>query len=76
MKNKFGACEIQRYKGLGEMNADQLKETTMAKENRKMIKVTIEDAALAERRISTLMGDNASLRKTWIDENISFDMEE
>ncbi|MCQ2748045.1 MAG: hypothetical protein MJ223_02145 [Mycoplasmoidaceae bacterium] len=46
------------------MNADQLKETTMAKENRKMIKVTIEDAALAERRISTLMGDNASLRKT------------
>lgn len=76
IKNKFKTCEIQRYKGLGEMNADQLKETTMAKENRKMIKVTIEDAALAERRISTLMGDNASLRKTWIDENISFDLEE
>ncbi|MBQ0045403.1 MAG: DNA topoisomerase IV subunit B [Mycoplasma sp.] len=76
LKEKFKTCEIQRYKGLGEMNADQLKETTMAKENRKMIKVTIEDAALAERRISTLMGDNASLRKTWIDENISFDLEE
>lgn len=76
LKKKFGACEIQRYKGLGEMNADQLKDTTMSKENRKMIKVTIEDAALAERRISTLMGDNASLRKTWIDENVSFDLEE
>ncbi|XQP55428.1 MAG: DNA topoisomerase IV subunit B [Mycoplasmoidaceae bacterium] len=76
LRSKFKSCEIQRYKGLGEMNADQLKETTMAKENRKMIKVTIEDAALAERRISTLMGDNASLRKTWIDENISFDLEE
>jgi len=76
LKAKFKNCDIQRYKGLGEMNADQLKETTMAKENRKMIKVTIEDAALAERRISTLMGDNASLRKTWIDENVSFDLEE
>ena len=58
------------------MNADQLKETTMDKNSRKLIQVTIEDAALAERRVSTFMGDNASLRKTWIDENVSFDLKE
>jgi topoisomerase-4 subunit B len=58
------------------MNADQLKETTMCNTKRKLIKVTIDDAVLAERRISTLMGDNAALRKTWIDENIIFDMDE
>lgn len=76
LKNNFKNYEIQRYKGLGEMNANQLKETTMNISNRKLIKVTIDDAALAERRISTLMGDNASLRKSWIDENVIFDMDE
>lgn len=76
LKNTFKSYEIQRYKGLGEMNADQLKETTMCNTKRKLIKVTIDDAVLAERRISTLMGDNAALRKTWIDENIIFDMDE
>ncbi len=76
LKSTFKSYEIQRYKGLGEMNADQLKETTMCNTKRKLIKVTIDDAVLAERRISTLMGDNAALRKTWIDENIIFDMDE
>jgi topoisomerase-4 subunit B len=55
--------EIQRYKGLGEMNADQLKETTMDANTRQLIKVNIEDVALAERRVNVLMGDNAGIRK-------------
>jgi topoisomerase-4 subunit B len=63
VKKKIPYHEIQRYKGLGEMNADQLKQTTMNPETRQMIKVTIEDAALAERRVNTLMGDNANMRK-------------
>jgi topoisomerase-4 subunit B len=62
-KKRNGNYEIQRYKGLGEMNADQLKDTTMDAETRQLIKVTIEDAALAERRVNVLMGDNASSRK-------------
>jgi topoisomerase-4 subunit B len=55
--------EIQRYKGLGEMSAEQLRETTMNLESRQLIKVSIEDAALAERRVNVLMGDNAANRK-------------
>lgn len=74
--SNFKTYEIQRYKGLGEMNADQLKSTTMDQSSRKLIQVTIEDAIMAEKRVSTFMGDNASLRKTWIDENVSFDLEE
>lgn len=67
-----GAYELQRYKGLGEMNADQLWETTMNPETRTLIKATIEDASLAERRVSALMGDNVSSRRNWIDQNINF----
>ena len=74
--SNFKTYEIQRYKGLGEMNADQLKSTTMDQSSKKLIQVTIEDAIMAEKRVSTFMGDNASLRKTWIDENVSFDLEE
>ncbi|GMO15682.1 MAG: DNA topoisomerase IV subunit B [Mycoplasmoidaceae bacterium] len=66
---------IQRYKGLGEMNFGQLKETTMDKATRQLIQVSIEDAALAERRVSELMGDNAAIRKTWIDANVDFSAE-
>ena len=62
--SNFKTYEIQRYKGLGEMNADQLKSTTMDQSSRKLIQVTIEDAIMAEKRVSTFMGDNASLRKT------------
>lgn len=68
--------EIQRYKGLGEMNADQLWETTMNPETRTLIKVTLEDAAIAERRVSTLMGDESDKRKDWINKNVVFTMED
>lgn len=67
---------LQRYKGLGEMNADQLWETTMNPETRTLIQVDIEDAMIAERRVSVLMGDKADLRREWIEKNVSFTMED
>lgn len=67
---------LQRYKGLGEMNADQLWDTTMCPETRTLIQVTIDDAAIAEKRVSVLMGDKADLRRDWIEENVSFTLEE
>ena len=68
--------ETQRYKGLGEMNAEQLWETTMNPETRSLLKVNITDAALAEKRVSVLMGDNVEPRKEWINENVVFTMED
>lgn len=59
----MGNCEIQRYKGLGEMNPEQLYLTTMNKDTRQIIKVNLGDAALAERRLNILMGEDSQLRK-------------
>ena len=68
--------KVQRYKGLGEMNADQLCDTTMDPKYRNMIKVNIIDGALAEKRVSILMGDAVEPRKNWINENVEFSLED
>lgn len=67
---------ITRYKGLGEMNATQLWNTTMNPESRTLLCVTIENAMMAEKRVTELMGDKAELRRNWIEDNVVFTLED
>ncbi len=71
-----GKPDISRNKGLGEMNAEELWDTTMNPETRSLIRVNIYDATLAEKRVNVLMGDKVEPRKEWIEENIVFTMED
>ena len=75
-KYKNGKSKTTRYKGLGEMDADELWKTTMDPDRRALIKVNIIDGALAEKRVSVLMGDKVEPRKDWIDENVKFTLED
>ncbi|RMA77485.1 topoisomerase-4 subunit B [Metamycoplasma subdolum] len=76
LTNQYSNYEIQRYKGLGEMNADQLWETTMNPKTRTIIRVNIDDAINAERTVSTLMGDDVNIRKSWINDHVDFSLED
>ncbi len=71
-----GNYKVQRFKGLGEMDASELYETTMDPKNRRLLRVTLTDAAVAEKRIHLLMGDQVEPRKEWINENVDFTLED
>lgn len=71
-----GNYKVQRFKGLGEMDADELYNTTMNPENRRLFRVNLTDAAVAEKRIHLLMGDQVEPRKEWINENVDFTLED
>ncbi|MDP3444258.1 MAG: toprim domain-containing protein, partial [Ignavibacteria bacterium] len=73
---EWGKVEIQRYKGLGEMNADQLWETTMDPSKRSLIQLSLGDALIAQRVVSVLMADKADLRRDWIEKHVSFTLED
>ncbi len=76
-KEKIGpGYAIKRYKGLGEMNAEQLAATTMNKATRQLLQVKIDDPLVVEKRISILMGKDPSLRRNWIEENVKFNDED
>ena len=76
LSEKNEVINIQRYKGLGEMNSSELAETTMNVDTRSLIKVVNEDKLLSDKRISILMGEDVEPRKAWIEENVDFTMED
>ena len=73
LTSKWGAGSVvQRFKGLGEMDPDQLWETTMNPTTRTLLRVNIEDAANAERQVTVLMGSRSEPRRNWITSNVRF----
>ena len=76
IRKDYPKFDLQRYKGLGEMNADQLWDTTMDPQKRILIQVKIEDLEVADRRINELMGNKPALRREWIEANVSFTLED
>jgi len=76
LKRLGRGAEVQRYKGLGEMNPDQLWETTMNPETRKLIKVSLEDLAQSEKLVTVLMGDKVPPRREWIESHVTFEVGE
>ncbi len=76
IKAKSKNLEIQRYKGLGEMNYEQLWDTTMDPKNRSLVKVTAEDAEQANKIIEILMGQDPAIRREWIEEHVEFSLED
>ena len=75
-KEEYKSYEIQRYKGLGEMNPEQLWETTMDPNQRKLMQINIHDLIAAELQVDVLMGEDPVSRKKWIDENVNFEYDE
>lgn len=75
-KTLKGNLKVQRFKGLGEMDGEELYATTMDPEHRRLIRVNLSDAAIAEKRIHVLMGDDVAPRKEWINENVDFTLED
>ena len=71
-KKVGGGYKVSRYKGLGEMDAIQLKETTMDPKTRLLVRVEIDDPFLAEKRVTVLMGRDAGIRRAWVEENVDF----
>ncbi len=74
--SKGGSYEIGRFKGLGEMDYDQLKETTMDPAKRTLIRVSIDDLSDAENRVNVLMGDDVAPRREWIENHVEFTLED
>ena len=76
-KNELGkGYSVQRYKGLGEMNPEQLWDTTMDPAKRSLLRVTIDDVAQAERIVTTLMGDDIESRKGYLNAHCNFNRED
>ncbi len=76
IRQQHGKVEIQRYKGLGEMNADQLWETTMNPENRTLVRVRIDDNMATDKKFNILMGNDADVRRRWIEDYVTFTLED